>query len=193
MTPKPTENQSQNQSRKWGVDLLCPDMRVASVVEIDPQALLNRGIEGVILDLDNTLVLWHREEIAEETLLWLERLKTAGMKLCILSNSIWGKRSQRIAERLQCPNIRQAKKPSKGGFRRAITVMEITPQATVMVGDQMFTDILGANRMGIFTIMVAPLHPHEFPYTRYISRPPERLLLRYFQRRGNLPPLEREL
>ena len=168
------------------MNLFCPDNRVRSVAEIEPQALAGLGIKGVILDLDNTLVLWHQEEITPETLEWLKQLQAAGIKLCILSNSIFGKRSERIAKRLGCPNVRQAKKPTKGGFRRALQALQLPPQELAMVGDQMFTDILGGNRMGITTIMVEPIHPHEFPYTRYISRPPERMLLRYFSKKGQL-------
>jgi HAD superfamily phosphatase (TIGR01668 family) len=165
---------------KRGVGLLKPDLMVNSVTEVDPAALVAIGIEGVILDLDNTLVLWHREEMADHIVEWLERVREAGLKICILSNSVLSKRSDRIAERLGCPNVRQARKPSRSGFRRAIAAMQTTPHTTAMIGDQMFTDILGGNRMGVFTIMV------EFVYTRYISRPPERLLLRYFRRRGQL-------
>ncbi len=192
MTPKSSKpetmhlNKNQKTLPKRGLRLLCPDLMVESVTQINPQLLLKRGIKGVILDLDNTLVLWHREDITEETLQWLETLKSAGLKLCILSNSIWSLRSERIAERLQCPNVRQAKKPSRGGFLRALKAIDTTPQATAMVGDQMFTDILGGNRMGIYTIMAAPIHPKEFAYTRYISRPPERLLLRHFRRNGQI-------
>lgn len=173
---------------KRGLRLLCPDKMVESVTSIDPQTLRDRGIEAIILDLDNTLVLWHQEEIREDVLHWLERLKEQGFKLCILSNSLMSRRSERIAERLHCPNVRQAKKPTKGGFRRALQALGTKPEATAMVGDQMFTDILGGNRMGIYTIMVIPMHPKEFAYTRYISRPPERVLLRYFRRKGHIQP-----
>ncbi|MCX6379440.1 MAG: YqeG family HAD IIIA-type phosphatase [Armatimonadetes bacterium] len=176
---------SENSNRR-GVELLCPYRMVRSVTEITPQELVALGIKGVILDLDNTLVLWHQEEIASHTLAWLKSLQEAGLKLCVLSNSVLSKRSERVAMRLGCPNIRQAKKPSKGGFRRALQAMETDPHHTAMVGDQMFTDILGGNRMGLYTFMVEPMHPHEFAYTKYISRPPERLLLRYFRKRGHL-------
>jgi HAD superfamily phosphatase (TIGR01668 family) len=159
---------------------------VDSVTHVTPDQLRERGIEGVILDLDNTLVLWRKEEMTEEVVAWLQMLKDAGLKLCILSNSILSRRSERIAERLGCPNVRQARKPGKSGFRRAMEAMGTTPANTAIIGDQMFTDILGGNRTGLYTVMVKPIHKSEFAYTRFVSRPPERALLRWFRDRGHI-------
>jgi predicted HAD superfamily phosphohydrolase YqeG len=64
--------------------------------------------------------------------------------------------------------------------------MQTTPATTAVIGDQMFTDILGGNRSGVYTIMVTPMHRREFVYTRFVSRPPERFLLRLFKRRGHI-------
>lgn len=172
--------------RRRGLQALCPHRTVPVATEITPDELRANGVEGVILDLDNTLVRWQKEEMSEEILAWLEMLKAAGFRLCILSNSILSRRSERIAERLGCPNVRKARKPSRSGFHRAMEAMETTPETTAIVGDQMFTDILGGNRSGVYTIMVNPIHPHEFAYTRFVSRPPERWLLKLFRRRGHL-------
>lgn len=177
---------SEDRPTRRGLQLFCPDRMVESVLEVAPEELRERGVRGVILDLDNTLVRWQKEDISDEVLVWLEQLKAAGFKLCILSNSLLSRRSERIAERLGCPNVRQAHKPRRHGFRRAMDAMETTPAETAVVGDQMFTDILGGNRSGIYTIMVRPIHHHEFVYTRFVSRPPERFLLRLFKRRGHL-------
>jgi HAD superfamily phosphatase (TIGR01668 family) len=166
--------------------IFCPHRMVESVAQVQPAELTAQGIRGVILDLDNTLVLWHQEEMTAEITAWLEELKAAGLKLCILSNSVLGSRSQRIAERIGCAFVRQAAKPSRQGFRKAMQAMETDPAVTAIVGDQMFTDILGGNRSGIYTIMVKPMHKHEFPYTRYVSRPPEKLLMGWFKRKGHL-------
>jgi HAD superfamily phosphatase (TIGR01668 family) len=166
--------------------IFCPHRMVDSVAEVQAADLMAQGIRGVILDLDNTLVLWHQEEMTAEITAWLEELKAAGLKLCILSNSVLSSRSQRIAERIGCAFVRQAAKPSRQGFRKAMQAMETAPAVTAIVGDQMFTDILGGNRSGIYTIMVKPMHKHEFPYTRFVSRPPEKLLLGWFKRKGLL-------
>ncbi len=169
-----------------GLLIFCPHRRVETVWQIDPEELKRRGIRGVILDLDNTLVRWHQEEMAAEVTSWLEAVQAIGIRLCVLSNSVLSRRSQRIADRLGCPNVNKARKPSRHGFRRAMSAMNTEPATTAIVGDQMFTDILGGNRCGIYTIMVHPIHHHEFAYTRYVSRPPERFLLNVFHRRGAL-------
>jgi len=166
--------------------VFCPHHIVESVTDVSPAHLRSRGIRGVILDLDNTIVRWHQEDIDDATISWLESLKAHKMPLCILSNSVLSKRSERIAGRLGCFFVRQARKPAKQGFLKAMAAMGTHPANTAIVGDQMFTDILGGNRVGIYTVMVRPLHKHEFPYTRYVSRPPEKVLLRWFKRRGHL-------
>lgn len=171
---------------KKGWHVFCPDLVVDYVTQISPSDLTMRGIKGLILDLDNTLVLWQKEQIHHDVLHWIETVKKEGIKLCILSNSILGKRSERIAALLGCSNVRKARKPSRSGFHRAMAFMGTTPSVTAIVGDQMFTDIWGGNRAGLFTIMAKPIHHKEFIYTRYISRPPERFLLGWFRRRGKL-------
>ncbi len=172
--------------QKSGLKLLLPDLFVQSVTEIDLNLLEARGIRGLILDLDNTLVEWQREEMTDEVLGWLASAQDLGFQLCILSNSFLSDRSVRIAERLNAFAIKKAQKPRRQGFRSAMEKMKLTPQQTAIVGDQMFTDVLGGNRAGIFTIMVKPIHGREFAYTRYVSRPPEKFLLKYFRRRGHL-------
>ena len=172
--------------KKRGVHIFRPDRMIDSVTEIPPEEFKIRGIRGLIVDLDNTLVLWQKEEIADEIMAWLQSLLKLDIKMCVLSNSILGKRSVRIAERLGISNVSKARKPARSGFLRAMEAMGTRPEETAIVGDQMFTDILGGNRAGIYTIMVKRMHHKEFIYTKYVSRPPERLLLRYFKRRGHL-------
>jgi uncharacterized protein len=169
-----------------GLLLFCPHRMVESVRQIDPDDLVRRGIRGLILDLDNTLVRWREEEMTQEITTWLAQLQERHIKLCIMSNSLVGSRSVRIAQRLGAVNVSRARKPSRQGFARALAALGTDPAATAIVGDQMFTDILGGNRAGIYTIMVRQLHHHEFAYTRYVSRPPERLLLKHFKKHGHL-------
>lgn len=171
---------------RWGLLQFCPHRLVETVLEIDADELWMRGIRGVILDLDNTLVRWQQEDIAEEVVEWLRMLKERGVRLAILSNSFRSRRSARIAKRLDAVNIDRARKPALAGFRRAMEAMGTEPATTAVVGDQMFTDVWGGNRAGIYTIMVHRIHRREFLYTRFVSRPPERLLLRLFRRRGHL-------
>ncbi len=169
-----------------GLLIFCPHRIVETVWQISPDEFRQLGIQGIILDLDNTLVRWQQDEMTTEVTTWLQALLAANIKLCILSNSMLGKRSQRIAESLQSAYVLQARKPARQGFEKAMQAMQTVPATTAVVGDQMFTDIWGGNRTGIYTIMVKPIHPHEFPYTRFVSRPPEKLLLKYFKRSGKI-------
>lgn len=166
--------------------VFCPHRMVETVRDVTLNHLAKLGIRGVILDLDNTLVRWHQEEISDDIMEWLQQLQAENLKLCILSNSVLSRRSERIAEKLGCDFVRSARKPGKQGFQKAMSAMGTNPGNTAIVGDQMFTDILGGNRSGIYTVMVRPLQKHEFAYTRYVSRPPEKLLLRLLSRRGHL-------
>ncbi len=184
--PLTSDTHEEARQRRRGWLVFCPQRSAECVLDVTAEELKANGIRGVILDLDNTLVLWQQEEMTEEVVAWLESLKAAGLKLCILSNSILSKRSERIAARLGCPNVRMARKPARSGFKRAMEAMGTAAQETAIIGDQVFTDIWGGNRAGIYTILVQPIHPREFPYTRFVSRPLERLLLHHFRRRGHL-------
>lgn len=177
---------SEDWTPRRGLMVCCPHRYAHSVLEVLPEQLSERGIEGVILDLDNTLVRWAREELTEEIRGWVEGLRASGLKFCLLSNSVLSRRVERVAEAFGCPNIRKAQKPRPDGFHRAMKTMNTTPATTAVIGDQMFTDILGGNRVGIYTIMVKPMSKGEFVYTRLVHRPPETLLLRLFRKRGQL-------
>lgn len=168
------------------VELFMPHLYLASVFDIDLDRLGGCGIRGIILDLDNTLVQWNHPEPTEPLLAWLERVRAAGFQACIVSNNS----SDRVASfvrSLDVPGIPKAIKPRRGSFRRAMRLMGTTPADTAVVGDQIFTDILGARRLGLFTILVHPVSRREFVGTRVV-RALEGLWLRHLQRRGRLGP-----
>jgi len=184
--PKSPEEAKLGHPPRRGILIFCPHRLVDTVWQITPQELKQQNIEGIILDLDNTIVKWRQEKMTGEVETWLKALQEENLRLCILSNSPIGNRSERIAARLNCAYVRHARKPARSGFRRAMAAMSTTVETTAIVGDQMFTDILGGNRVGIYTIMVKPINKSEFPYTRFVSRPPEKLLLKYFKKNSGL-------
>jgi len=158
-----------------------------SVWQVDPQALKHLGIRGVILDLDNTLgplAAGGDDRRGHH----LARRGAGGRHQALHPVQLAIKQSLEAGsrQRLGVANVDKARKPSLNGFRRAMAAMGTEPATTAIVGDQMFTDILGGNRSGIYTVMVRPIHHHEFAYTRFVSRPPERYLLKVFKRRGHL-------
>lgn len=160
-------------------DLLTPDLLVRHAAEITPERLRAQGIRAVVSDLDNTLVPWRSMKIEVEILQWLTALRDADIRVCIASNTRHLSRLERLATNLDILHVPgNAAKPRRRGLRIALDLLGTSPTETAMVGDQLFTDILAGNRLGLFTILVNPLAPYEFIGTRLISRPMERLVLR---------------
>ncbi len=171
--------------RKHGWMRWCPDEVVSSVTEIDPNRLKQQGVQAVLLDLDNTLVPWQRVEVPEEVRCWIESMKAAGLRLCLVSNTRRKRRLEVLAKRLDIDYVPRAFKPRRYGLRQALERLRATPEQAVMIGDQIFTDVWGGNRMAMRTILVAPLARHEFIGTR-VSRLLERILLWVYRRAGLL-------
>jgi HAD superfamily phosphatase (TIGR01668 family) len=160
----------------------CPTYRVKSVGDIVPDDLMAAGIKGILLDLDNTLLPWKGIELPLETTAWIERCREVGLKLCLVSNTRNLARLKTISSRLDVQVVPPGRmKPAKEGFRRALDALELSAAEVVMVGDQMFTDVWGGNRMGICTIMVDRVHSREFIGTK-VSRLLERFVLRLIGR-----------
>lgn len=149
-----------------------------SVTAIPPEALRARGITLVLADLDNTLVPYGVPEPGPEVRAWKEALDRAGIQLFLLSNSRRPGRPQRFAQALGIPFQGHAGKPRREGYLRAMERMGRAPGQTVMIGDQIFTDTLGANRAGVTPLLVKPIRLAGNPgrYLRYGAETPFRLL-----------------
>ena len=158
-----------------------PKILIKTIFEIPLENLVDQGFKVIAFDLDNTLTAWRDPEISEETYQWFKGLADHGITACILSNNN-DERVKIVAEKLGIPYIPRARKPFKVGFRKLLKLLEIAPNETVMVGDQLFTDIWGANRAGIYTILIDPVSKKEFWGTRNISRRLERLIWAHIKR-----------
>lgn len=158
-------------------DLLYPRIYVDTLLDIPIEKLRKQNITAFILDLDNTITEWNSNEIRAEVEAWFIRIKTEGFKSCILSNN-GAHRIRTVAERLDVPFIYRAAKPRRSSFLRAVELMEVSASQTAVVGDQIFTDILGGNRAGLFTILVKPLARREFVGTK-INRTLELFILHF--------------
>jgi uncharacterized protein len=159
--------------------LLTPTLIVRHVGDVTAEVLARRGLRAVVCDLDNTLVPWREEQTTEEVTAWLLTLKAAGIGVCIASNTHRLSRLNRVADRLGILHVPgNAGKPGTRGLRRALTLLNAEPSESAMVGDQVFTDIVAGNRLGLTTILVNPLSSREFIGTRLISRTAERIILR---------------
>ncbi|HOB86645.1 MAG TPA: YqeG family HAD IIIA-type phosphatase [Bacillota bacterium] len=155
--------------------LLFPRQHLNNIFELDPEALKAKGIKGIITDMDNTLVPWDDRTVYPRLKEWLASLREQGFRLCIVSNST-PDRGSRLAEELGIPAIWHAVKPRRRSFRRALEILELSPQEVAVIGDQIFTDVLGGNRLGLYTILVTPISDKEFIWTRFM-RKLERLVL----------------
>lgn len=156
--------------------ILYPDIFVQSVLDIPLEELKELGIKAFIFDLDNTLTEWNSNEVRSEIIEWFKTIKRKGFKACILSNN-GEQRVITVAQKLDIPYIFRARKPSRNAFFKALSVLQVQASQTAVIGDQIFTDVLGGNRTGLFTILVVPIAKREFLGTK-ISRCMEFFVLR---------------
>ncbi|ACB85310.1 YqeG family HAD IIIA-type phosphatase [Natranaerobius thermophilus] len=156
--------------------LLYPDLYLESIYNLDFDKLANKGIQGIITDLDNTLIAWKDEELTDYLNNWFQEAKSKKLEMCIVSNN-QNSRVHKFAEKVGLPAIPNANKPRKKAFKKALQELELPPEKVAVVGDQVFTDVLGGNRMGMFTILVVPIDEKEFIGTKFL-RLLERFILR---------------
>ena len=157
--------------------LFRPREYFASVLDIDPGALVERGFKGVLLDVDNTLMPRTDTRVPAKMADWVERCKAAGLKVLVLSNSFQD-RVVGAVEQLGCEFVGKAMKPLPGGYKRAEELLGLRAEELVMVGDQTYTDILGANLAGIHSILVMPLGSVDLWHTRLLRKLDKLILLR---------------
>lgn len=155
----------------------CPDLRVKSLLDISWDLVVRNDIKGLLLDLDNTLLPWGECQVPNNIRTWLQGAKERGMHLCLVSNS-YERRVAEIARSIDVNYVHWARKPAKYGFRKAIREMNLLPQNVAVIGDQVFTDICGGNRLGCYTILVVPLSKSEFFTTKLLRLLESRLLSR---------------
>lgn len=155
--------------------MLKPDIKVASVSEITAELLRENGITAVMVDLDDTLVPSGANSMAPSARQWMAGLRQAGVPVLILSN---GERQRvaRWAQELAVPAYALAGKPLWFAFRRGLRRLGTKPAQTAMIGDQLFTDVLGANLTGVRSILVQPLSPGKLPHTRLLRSLERRIL-----------------
>lgn len=166
---------------------LNPCQVVESLKELEPETLKERGIEAIITDLDNTLVPWRHYEIMPGVVEWLAKLEVAGIKICIASNTIHTERLKQLAETMNIPFVDRVRKPQTGGFVRAMKAMGSNAGNTAVFGDQIFTDILAGNRLGLHTILLRPpLSREEFVSTQLV-RYVENGVIRRLRDQGQWP------
>lgn len=156
-----------------------PDEYLDSAYEIDFEAFYEKGMRGVIFDIDNTLVP-HDAPADGRAKKLFERLHKLGFSTMLLSNNK-EPRVKSFAEEVRTAFLCKAGKPKRGGYRLAMERMGTAERSTLFVGDQLFTDVWGAKRSGIYSILVKPIHPKE-EIQIVIKRYLERIVLHFYER-----------
>jgi len=153
---------------------------VDSIYDISVEKLARRGIKLLLADLDNTLVPYGVPLPDDNLIRWRDELHAYGITLFVLSNNRHENRPRIFSEGLDVPYIGHAGKPKTSSFFKAMEQMHVTKEQAAIVGDQIFTDVLGGNRAGISTILVKPIRLAGNPgrYLRYAVEVPFRLLSR---------------
>ena len=157
-----------------------PDDFVASTYVIPFEKLYEEGYRGLIFDIDNTLVP-HGAPADERAKKLFARLKEIGFDCCLLSNN-QEPRVQMFNEEIQVHYIYDAHKPSVKNYQKAMELMGTDLHSTIFVGDQLFTDVWGAKRAGIRTILVKPIHPKE-EIQIVLKRQLEKIVLYFYMRK----------
>ncbi|AKO94218.1 MULTISPECIES: YqeG family HAD IIIA-type phosphatase [Priestia] len=162
--------------------LFLPDQHVKSVFEIKPEDLKERGVKGIITDLDNTLVEWDRPDATPKLIEWFENMQQHNIQVTIVSNNV-EKRVRLFSDPLGIPFIYKARKPMGRAFKKAIRNMDVNRNEIVVIGDQLMTDVLGGNRMKLYTILVVPVAQTDGFFTKF-NRQMERRILTWMKKKG---------
>lgn len=150
--------------------LFAPEKQFSSVAAIDAEwDLLRLHLTHVLLDLDNTLRRRDNDEVPLEVRAWLTHVQQKGIKPCILSNN-FHENVFAVARELDIPIVAKAMKPLSSGFKRALALVEGSVEDSVMVGDQLFTDVVGAHLVGMPAYLVAPLVDVDLKHTQLVRK-----------------------
>lgn len=162
------------------LEILYPDAWVASTYKIPFEKLYKKGYRGVIFDIDNTLVP-HGAPADERAEALFEHLKELGFSYALISNNK-GPRVQMFNQNIHAYTVCDAHKPSPENYIKAAALMGLEKDQILFVGDQIFTDVLGAKLAGIYSILVQPIHPKE-EIQIVFKRKLEKIVLHFYKKK----------
>jgi len=157
--------------------LLTPDAIVERVEDIKLEQLRALGVRGIALDLDNTIVPWHTADLAPNVRAWVQGLMACGLRVCLVTNN-YAEQAHDVAAMLAVPMVAGALKPIPTAFRRALAALSVPASESAVIGDQLFTDVLGGKLLGMKAILVNPIGGREFFTTRFMRMMERPLLAR---------------
>lgn len=138
-----------------------PKIMADALTEITPEFLESRGIRLLMLDFDNTIVPYTTNDPTDKMRLWLEHMNASSVQLCVVSNSKRD-RVKIFCEKYDLPCITHAKKPFSKGISQCLRQYGFPAESCALVGDQIYTDVLGANCAGVQSILVKAIYNHNF-------------------------------
>ena len=139
---------------------LLPRHIYPALTAIDPGKLRSDGVRLLMLDFDNTIVPYTTDEPTDEMERWLDMASQSDVRICVVSNSKRGRVVAFCARRgIDC--ITHAKKPFSRGIRACLRKYDMPPASAALVGDQIYTDVLGANCAGVRSILIPAIHNHN--------------------------------
>lgn len=157
------------------MSLIGPNLYLRRVQDIDLEDLRARGIDTLLVDLDNTLLPRDTGTLSSDVVEWVSILAEQGFTAVLVSNN-WHHRVHEVAKELNLSLVAKAVKPLPFAFLTALSIAGATRKRAAVVGDQLFTDVLGGGLLGIFTILVVPLSSSDLWHTLLLRRL-ERVLL----------------
>lgn len=169
--------------------ILRPKLSLTQLEELTPAQLRSFGIRGLLIDLDNTLLPLNVTELDSEQLSWLRSLQDGGISVCLVSNAV-PKRIERALGAIEIPFVAKARKPFKTGYRKGLQLLGLKPQECGMLGDQLFTDVFGANRLGIFSIHLRNSSPIEQKWMKGVRKVETWLMRRHDRVPSLLIPMQ---
>ena len=161
--------------------LLSPRLMLSKMIDITPELLRSLGISALLLDIDNTMTTHDNPVPAPGVTEWIARMQTEGFKLVVVSNNS-EERVSPFAELIGLDFVSKGAKPLPSGFRRACEKLDIQPRCAAVVGDQIFTDILGGNLLGAYTILTEPYQLEDMPFFK-VKRALEKPVIAGYRRR----------
>jgi HAD superfamily phosphatase (TIGR01668 family) len=143
------------------------DHHADTLPDVSLDQLARSGVRGIVVDLDNTVCAYRRPELAPGVADWVAAARSRGFALVLVSNN-FSERVASVGAKLGIPVVSNALKPLPFAFLRALHLLGTPRRATVVIGDQLFTDVLGGKLVGLRTILTKPLVERDFPLTRVL-------------------------
>ena len=147
------------------MSLVRPWRRERAITDVDVDELAASGVRCVLFDRDNTVVPRDTGVAPADVMDWICRVREAGIALCMVSNNFHSQQVEASAAELGCAVVHHAMKPAPFAVRRALALVSVDASEAVLIGDQVFTDVMAGNLAGVRTILVEPQSTSDLWYT----------------------------